>query len=413
MPIEWQIGDLILNTYEVKQIFTGGGMAYVYRVFHRGWGIDLAVKSPRADILTYSDSAENIVREAETWVNLGLHPHVVSCYYVRQLGGIPRIFMEFVNGGSLQEGIDQGWLYTGTSIEALKRLLDTAIQFAWGLHFAHEKGLIYQDVKPANLLLGSDGIAKVTDFGIAQARSKFMPRSEVLIPVELGLETKSILVDTVGLTPAYCSPEQANAQPLSRRTDIWSWAVSILEMFAGRKNWKSGPLALDGLDEYMLTGPAHSSIPWMPAGVGSLLRECLTNDPDQRPRDMVEITDKLRVVYQEEIGQPYPRSEPRIDTTLAGTLNNRAVSLVDLGREEEADQFFEEAIKAESTHPAALYNRSLFHWRTGKITDQDALSLLKENTPQPPGELGAGVLPELNSPGTRGYRQRGEHRPRD
>ena len=104
-------------------------------------------------------------------MNLGLHPHVVSCYYVRQLGGIPRIFMEFVSGGSLQEGIDQGWLYTGTTTEALKRLLDIAIQFAWGLHFAHEKDLIHQDVKPANLLISSEGIAKVTDFGIAQARS--------------------------------------------------------------------------------------------------------------------------------------------------------------------------------------------------------------------------------------------------
>ena len=120
---------------------------------------------------------------------------------------------------------------------------------------------------------------------------------------ELGLEGKSILVDTVGLTPAYCSPEQANAQPLSRRTDIWSWAVSVLEMFVGKKNWKSGPLALDGLEEYMNTGPAHSTIPRMPAGLVILLRQCLTTDPDYRPREMAAVADQLRAVYREEIGQ--------------------------------------------------------------------------------------------------------------
>ncbi len=94
VPPVWQVGDVILDLYEVKQIFTGGGMGLVYRVHHRDWAMDLAVKSPRPEFFQTRQHVENFEREAETWVNLGLHPHTVSCYYVRRLGGIPRIFTE-------------------------------------------------------------------------------------------------------------------------------------------------------------------------------------------------------------------------------------------------------------------------------------------------------------------------------
>ncbi len=94
VPPVWRIGDVILDRYEVQQIFTSGGMGLVYRADHRGWGMALAVKSPRPEFLQTAGQIESFEREAETWVNLGLHPHIVSCYYVRRLGGIPRIFAE-------------------------------------------------------------------------------------------------------------------------------------------------------------------------------------------------------------------------------------------------------------------------------------------------------------------------------
>jgi WD40 repeat protein/serine/threonine protein kinase len=384
VALEWKVGETILGTYVIRQVFTGGGMALVYRVYHKGWGIDLAVKSPRPEMMVFPDSAENFTHEAETWVNVGLHPHVASCYYVRLLGGIPRIFMEYASGGSLSEGIDQGWLYKGTPSEVIKRMLDLAIQFGWGLHYAHEKGLIHQDIKPANVLLSADGLAKVTDFGIAQARAKSMAHTGTPFVFENGQETKSILVDTLGLTPAYCSPEQAAANPVSRRTDIWSWAVSILEMFTGRKTWKNGTLARDGLHEYRATGAANSTIPPMPAPLSDLLDRCFIEDPEGRPRDMRVICDELIEIYRKSTGQAYSRSEPRMDTTLADSLNNRAVSMVDLGRSDEALQYFEEAARVEAAHPTVTYNRNLFQWRSGRATDQDALKAMAEISDKTP-----------------------------
>src|SRR5207248_5828966 len=131
------------------------------------------------------------------------------CHYVRVLGGLPRLFMDLVEGGSLQDWIDSGKLYEGGAEAALERILDVAIQFAWGLHHAHEQGLIHQDVKPANVLMTADGIAKVTDFGLAKARA--------LAGEARGVARRghSILVSSGLMTPAYCSPEQADHQPLS------------------------------------------------------------------------------------------------------------------------------------------------------------------------------------------------------
>ena len=126
----WQVGDVILDLYEVKQVFTSGGMGLVYRVYHRGWNIDLAVKSPRPQYFQTEAHRENFIREAETWVNLGLHLHIASCYYVRTLGGIPRIFAEYVEGGSLADWIHQRKLYEGSPEKTLERILDVAIQFA-------------------------------------------------------------------------------------------------------------------------------------------------------------------------------------------------------------------------------------------------------------------------------------------
>jgi serine/threonine protein kinase len=126
----WQPEEILLKQYEVRELLGEGGMGAVHRVHYRAWNVDLAVKSPRPEIFAKASGKENFIREAETWVKLHLHPHIVSCYYVGTIDEIPRIFAEYVDGGSLAGWIRQHRLYQGGKEQALARMLDIAIQFA-------------------------------------------------------------------------------------------------------------------------------------------------------------------------------------------------------------------------------------------------------------------------------------------
>jgi WD40 repeat protein/serine/threonine protein kinase len=380
VPAEWKVGDVILDTYEVKRLgdahdYAEGGFGRVYRVHHRDWDQDMAVKSPRPEYLADESHKENFVRECLTWVGLGLHQHIVCCYYVRMLGGIPRVFAEYVEGGSLKDWIENRKLYGGAHEQALARMLDIAIQFAWGLHYAHEKGLIHQDVKPHNVMMTPDGVAKVSDFGLAKARAVAGQQARADAQ-------QSILVSTGGMTPAYCSPEQANKQPLSRKTDIWSWGLSILEMFAGDVFWRSGEAAPEALASYLEMDPEDDAIPKMPASLVELLRRCFERNPDARPKDMIELVESLKLIYatdreQGGIGRTFDRPDPKPPEMLADALNNQGISLLDLGQREDAERAFDEALTADPHHPEATFNLGLLEWRRGQVSDQELLERME------------------------------------
>lgn len=362
VPTEWQIGDYILETYQVTDILGIGGMGKVYKVHHLGWNVDLAVKSPHPKFFRTEEQKRNFTNEVETWINLGRHPHIVSCYYVRTIDGIPRAFAEYIEGDSLSYWIRKGKLYKGGPEKVLECILDAAIQFAWGLLYAHQQGLVHQDVKPANVMMTMDGTAMVTDFGLAKTH----PVRKVEIPDKVG---GTILVSQGGMTLPYCSPEQFVGQRLSHRTDIWSWGVSVLEMFMGEVTWRVGQVVPGILTNYLKTKLSNPSIPKMPVSLVELLRRCLREKPSDRPATMEEVVTELQVIYQQEIGQPYPRQEPLVVESRADRLNNKALSLLDLGQEEEAGAVWKEALNVDSHHIDSIYNRELWKWRTGRQAD--------------------------------------------
>jgi WD40 repeat protein/serine/threonine protein kinase len=368
--VDWQPGEIVLGLYEVLGVLGQGAMGRVYRVRHRGWGLDLAVKAPLPAILEAAGGADLFEHEAETWVNLGLHPHVVTCYYVRRAFGLPLLFAELADGGSLLDAIGDGRL---TSADAI---LDVAIQAAWGLHYAHEQGLVHRDVKPANVLLGSDGSAKVTDFGLARTRKR-ETRGPRLSPDAKGGHTMTVEGGGGG-TPAYLSPEQASGATLTRRSDLWSFALTVLEMFVGARTWEHGLAAPEVLEEYRAGNLASTGRPPMPEPVHDLLAQSFREQPDERPRDLAQFAGVLKTCFEQTTGKPYPRREPRGGRGSADGMNNRALSLVDLGRVAEAQTLWRRALEAEPQHVEATYNAGLAAWGSGRLTDDEFVRRMEE-----------------------------------
>lgn len=386
----WRVGDVIEGRYEVLKVHQQGGMGLVHRVRHLGWGIDLAVKSPRPELLRDDRARARFVAEAEHWVSLGLHPHVCGCHYVRTVDGSPRVFAEYITGGSLSDWIHDGRLYEGGERRSLARMLDFAIQVAWGLEHAHARGLVHQDVKPANVLLdpadgGSgarDAVAKVTDFGLARAR-QVQSAAPGFVTAAGQL---SVLVTGGGMTPAYASPEQAMGGRLGRRTDVFSFAVSVLEMFNGGVTWMAGVAAGAALRAHRREQPSRDGRPPMPRQVADLLERCLDDEPAVRPASMAEVADLLAGIHRETTGLDYRRRAPVMADLRADELNNRALSMLDLGRKEAAEQLFAEALAFDARHPQAVYNAGLLRWRDGSLTDEGLLAeieAVRQDLPDP------------------------------
>jgi len=366
----WQSGQTLLDTYVVVGKLGEGGMGLVYRVHHKSWNMDLAVKQPKATLFATQKGKEDFIREAETWVDLGLHPHITSCYYVRTISEIPHIFVEFMEGGSLEDWIQRKRydLYASGPEVSLERILGIAIQFAWGLAYAHEQGLVHQDVKPLNVLMTPDGVVKVTDFGLAKARAR--------AGESIGKKDRRALVSGSLHTVAYRSPEQARGEMLSHKTDIWSWGVSVLEMFEGGVYWYDGQSAGTSLDSF-LGRKGEGDLPIMPEGLNGLLRQCFKTDPNDRPEDMQEIANKLIRIYRSKIGEPFSRKRPEPAELRADSLNNKALSLLDLGMLAEAEELLQQAYVLDKANPYAAFNLSHFLWGMGKIDDLEVLSRLE------------------------------------
>ncbi|MFI5911087.1 protein kinase [Dactylosporangium sp. NPDC051541] len=180
-----------------------------------------------------------------------------------------------------------------------------------------------------------------------------------------------------GFTPAYASPEQTAGRPLSRRTDVWSLAVTVLEMFTGGVTWSSGAAAPYALEEYRRNGPPEPWLPPMPAPVADLLARCLRLDPAERPHTMAAVAAELLAFYEQTWG-PYPYNADYPADLRAGELTNLALSQLDLGRPEAADLALTAALRADPHHPQAVYNSALLRWRRAEIRDDAAVAELAD-----------------------------------
>jgi tetratricopeptide (TPR) repeat protein len=283
-------GQELLKGFVVDDDELGrGGMGRVLLVRRVSSGQLYAVK--RAHPIDRLRAA--FLAELWTWIDLPGHPHIVACHFFRTIEQDVAIFAEYVSGASLQKRITAG------ALDGVAQRLDIAIQAAWALEALHALGLVHQDVKPANLLVRDDGEVKLADFGLTAARAR-LPEAEGGLTANRGTE-------------AYRSPEQAAGSKLTHSSDVWSFGVSVLEMFTGRVHACPGEIANDYLEE-VVAGKHPVRCP-LPDGLVHVLRTCLKVDPAQRWKTMGKAADRLKKAYTTCTASTYLRVRPPIPTT--------------------------------------------------------------------------------------------------
>ena len=390
----WQRGEVILDTYKVEDI-KAGGMGFVYIAEHKDWHVKMAIKSPNHMMLSNESLFARVLKEANSWIELGLHPHIAYCYYVRQIENIPHIFIEYVDGGNLVEWIADGRCYD------LKVGIDLAIQFCHGIEYAHKHGMIHRDIKPGNILITKDGILKVTDFGIARTRE-----AEESLPEDLRPETGDMRQESEAPSPKkdghitsvgtvmgsadYMSPEQwKDPREVDFRADIYSFGVCLYEMLCGDLPYDTT------IEERTPSDNPHEPQKLrkdMSPGLAELLKRTVAYDPIKRYGSFGEIRNELAGIYREYFSADPPHLEVKDTGLKAQGLNNRAASYVELGRKDEAISLWDEALQEDPQHVEATYNRGVVLWRRGVLTDDELVQQLEAVTASHADEWLAGYL---------------------
>jgi serine/threonine protein kinase len=281
-------GDKILlklGRYEVVRELGKGAMGIVYLAKDPVIGRLVALKTIRISAHADDDEAkefqQRFVREAQAAGILN-HPAIVTVHDIGQddTSGTSFIAMEYVEGSNLKEVLAQGRALSFDQIG------DLIAQVADALDFAHSKGIVHRDVKPANVILIEGNRAKITDFGIAKIAS--------------GAANLTTTGQFLG-TPNYMAPEQIKGAPVDGRTDIFSLGICLYECLTRRK-----PFGGDSLTSisYKIVHepfpPLHEINPTIPEGFEEVAARCLAKDPAKRYQRGRDLAAALRAVARGE-----------------------------------------------------------------------------------------------------------------
>jgi serine/threonine-protein kinase len=292
------LGTLLGGRYRLDAQIGRGGMSTVYRAFDTVLERPVAIKLMHREIASESDQLERFRREARSVARLN-HPHIVTVIDAGEEpaedgGSTPYIVLEYVEGETLKDLIRrEGPL-------DIPQALAYAIEIARALGAAHERMIVHRDVKPQNVLIGEEGGAKITDFGIARTLT------------EEGLTVPGRVLGTTD----YVSPEQALGQPVTGQSDLYSLGVVLYEMLTGSVPFAGEtPVAVamrhvrEQMPDVQLLRPEAS------AATASVIDRAVAKDLDRRYADAESMVAELEEVLA-------------IETARAGQATGEATSVL-------------------------------------------------------------------------------------
>jgi serine/threonine-protein kinase len=263
--------EVIAGRYELIELIGKGGMSSVWQAHDRLLDRIVAIKILHPHFTEDEEYVERFRREARSVAQLS-HPNIVTVIDRGEDAGRQYIVFEYVEGENLKQLVERG------GPMPIRDALLMALQMARALAFAHGRGLIHRDVKPQNVLLNTDGQAKMTDFGIAR---------------EVDVEGVTITGTVLG-TSEYIAPEQARGQQVDSQTDVYSLGVVLYELL-------TGGVPFDG-DNFVTVALRHVNEPVpsvlerrpdAPPRVALAIERAMAKSPDERYGSMDELVGEL------------------------------------------------------------------------------------------------------------------------
>jgi hypothetical protein len=294
------VAQLIAGRYELKETVGSGGMSSVYCAFDTLLERHVALKILHEQFGADEEHVERFRREARAVAQLS-HPNIVTVIDRGEEDGKQFIVFELIDGENLKELVVRGGPLP------IRRVLELGLEVGRALAFAHAQGLVHRDVKPQNVLLNAEGLAKVTDFGIVRSLDA------------VGGQTET---GTVLGTSHYIAPEQARGERVDAHTDIYSFGVVLYELLAGDVPYVG--------DNFLSVAMKHVNEPVpnvlerrpdTPLRLASLVERCMAKLPSERPASMDDVVRELEAVRDElaakddgeatMIVKPKPAARPR------------------------------------------------------------------------------------------------------
>lgn len=270
-------GKILGNRYELIEKIGGGGMAIVYKAKCNLLNRYVAVKILRPEYTNDEEFVKRFRIEAQAAASLS-HPNIVSIFDVGQEGEIHYIVMEYVDGVTLKDYIQKkgplNW----------KEAVRIAVQVCSAIEQAHKNHIVHRDIKPHNILITQEGIAKVTDFGIARAVSS---------------STITMVGSTIG-SVHYFSPEQARGGFTDEKSDLYSLGIAIYEMITGRVPFDGETpvaVALKHIQDNAV--PPCELNPSIPKGLNDIVMKAIRKEQNARYANASEMLGELQRILRE------------------------------------------------------------------------------------------------------------------
>ncbi len=263
-----------LSRWKILRRIGAGGMGRVYLAKHRKLKKLAAVKVLPSDLASDPEYVKLFIREGRALARLK-HPNIVEIFDIDQEAGIHFLIMEYVEGVSLKELLEQ----SGTV--APRVAVGIAMDLSRALVHAHARSFVHRDIKPGNILLGRSGEVKLTDFGLVR---------------EMGPDAAT-WTDAVLGTPHYMSPEQARGRPADIRSDIYSFGATLYMILAGTTPFTGQDTMTVLLKVANDTPPEVRELnPLVPRPLSDLIARMMAKNPVERPQSAADVFRELERV---------------------------------------------------------------------------------------------------------------------